>query len=78
MIGTKGEKNGSSENTHLSAHRSRTLGVCQGMGIQREEGQCRGCAEEQREPVLTVGPANRDRDENIEHLQGYSCLYTTV
>lgn len=48
------------------------------MGIQREEGQCRGCAEEQREPVLTVGPANRDRDENIEHLQGYSCLYTTV
>lgn len=48
------------------------------MGIQRKEGQCRRCAEEQREPVLTVGPANRDRDENIEHLQGYSCLYTTV
>ena len=78
MIGTKGEKNGSSENTHLSAHRSRNLGVCQGMVIQKEEGQCRGCAEKQREPVSTVGPANRDLDENIEHLQGYSCLYTIV
>lgn len=71
-------ENGGSENTHLSAHRSRNLGVCQGMGIQKEEGQCRGCAEEQRGPVSTVGPANRDLDENTEHLQGHSYLYAIV
>lgn len=66
VIGTKAEKNGNSENTHLSGHSSRGLGVCHGMRTQKEESHCKGGAEGTEEPVSTVKRANRDLGEILK------------